>query len=68
MTPLCDFHVHTSFCDGRDEPEKMVFSAVEKGVERLGLVVHSYVEFDPGMPQGRPGRGLHGVGAGERKR
>lgn len=47
MTPLCDFHVHTSFCDGRDEPEKMVLSAVEKGVERLGLVVHSYVEFDP---------------------
>lgn len=44
---LCDFHVHTNFCDGRDEPEKMVLSAIEKGVKRLGLVVHSYVPFDP---------------------
>ncbi len=44
---MTDLHVHTNFCDGQNSPEEMVLSAIEKGVKRLGLVVHSYVPFDP---------------------
>ncbi len=41
-----DYHMHTSFCDGRDTCEDMVLSAIEKGLSEIGIVVHSYVEFD----------------------
>lgn len=41
-----DFHVHTDFCDGKNTPEEMVKSAIEKGIEQLGLLAHSYVPFD----------------------
>ena len=43
-----DFHVHTSYCDGKDSPEEMVLSAIEKGLKRLGIVAHSHLEFDGG--------------------
>ncbi len=42
-----DLHTHTNFCDGKDSPEDMVISAIEKGLDTLGILTHSYVEFDP---------------------
>ncbi len=41
-----DFHTHTTFCDGKNTPEEMVVSAIEKGMKRIGICVHSY------LPQG----------------
>ena len=41
-----DLHTHTNFCDGKDSPEDMVISAIEKGIDTLGILTHSYVEFD----------------------
>ena len=41
-----DLHTHTTFCDGRNTPEEMVLSAIERGISTLGLLAHSYVEFD----------------------
>lgn len=41
-----DFHMHTRFCDGKDDPEAMVISAISKGFERVGIAVHSYTAFD----------------------
>ena len=38
--------MHTSFCDGKDTCEDMVLSAIEKGLSEIGILVHSYVEFD----------------------
>lgn len=43
---LRDFHVHTTFCDGKAPPEDMVKSAISKGLKQLGIVAHSYVPFD----------------------
>ena len=43
---LSDLHVHTNYCDGKNSPEEMVVSAIEKGVKKLGLVVHAYTFFD----------------------
>lgn len=45
---MTDLHVHTLYCDGRNNPGDMVVNAIKKGVNRLGIVVHSYVEFDRG--------------------
>ncbi len=42
---LSDFHVHTKFCDGKNTPDEMIESAIEKGVEVLGLVTHCYTPF-----------------------
>ena len=41
-----DLHTHTYFCDGKDSPEDMVLSAIEKGLDTIGILAHSYVEFD----------------------
>ncbi len=41
-----DFHNHTTFCDGHADPEVMVKTAIERGIARLGLLIHSYTFFD----------------------
>ena len=45
-----DFHCHTLYCDGKDSPEDMVRSALEKGLAAVGISGHSYAPFDPGCP------------------
>ena len=42
----CNFHTHTSYCDGRDTPEELVKAALEKGFFALGFSSHSYTEMD----------------------
>lgn len=41
-----DFHTHTVFSDGKNTPEEMVLSAIEKGMKRIGISDHSYTSFD----------------------
>ena len=43
---LSDFHVHTTFSDGKHTPEEMILSAVEKGMTAIGFSDHSYTAFD----------------------
>ena len=44
---LSDFHVHTTYCDGKDSPEDIVREAIRLGMRRLGFSGHSYTPFDP---------------------
>ena len=46
MKPLCDYHTHTTYSDGKDTPEEMVLSAIEKGLNEMGFSDHSYTFFD----------------------
>lgn len=41
-----DLHVHTTFSDGKNTPEEVVLSAIEKGIKILGFSDHSYTPFD----------------------
>ena len=41
-----DLHMHTAYCDGKDTPEDMVLSAVDKGLDTVGISGHSYTFFD----------------------
>lgn len=41
-----DFHVHTTFCDGKNTPEEMVKAAIACGMTSLGFSVHSFTAFD----------------------
>lgn len=43
----CDFHTHTSYCDGKSTIEEMVLSAIDKGMEGLGISGHCYTPFEP---------------------
>lgn len=40
-----DLHMHTTFCDGKNSPEEMVLSAIEKGLKVVGISCHSYTHF-----------------------
>ena len=46
MKQLCDYHVHTTFSDGKNTPEEMVLFAIEKKMSALGFSDHSYTFFD----------------------
>lgn len=41
-----NFHTHTIHCDGKDTPEALVSTALEKGFTTLGFSGHSYLEVD----------------------
>lgn len=43
---ICDMHMHTSFCDGKNTPEEMVLSAIEKGLKTVGISGHCNTGFD----------------------
>ena len=37
-----DFHVHTTYCDGKSTPEQLVEKAISLNFDRIGLVCHTY--------------------------
>ena len=39
-----NFHTHSIYCDGKDTPEEMVLSAIEKGFTDLGFSGHAYID------------------------
>ena len=41
-----DLHMHTTYCDGKNTPEQMILSAIEKGLKTVGLSGHSYTGND----------------------
>lgn len=41
-----DLHVHSTYSDGKNDPEKIVLSAIEKGLDTIGFSDHSYTFFD----------------------
>ena len=41
-----DYHIHTKFCDGKNTPEEMVLSALQKGFQTLGFSAHGYTVSD----------------------
>ena len=42
MTPKCNLHTHTDFCDGKNSAEEMVIAAIEAGCRTLGFSGHSF--------------------------
>ncbi len=41
-----DFHMHTTFCDGKDTAEAMVLKGIELGLSVMGFSVHSPLTRD----------------------
>lgn len=40
----CDLHMHTVYCDGKSTAEEMVLSAIEKGLDTVGIATHSFTD------------------------
>ena len=43
---LANFHTHSTFSDGRQTPEEIVLSAIEKGFNAIGFSDHGNTPFD----------------------
>ena len=43
---IANFHTHTTFCDGKNTPEEIVLTAIEKGFYAIGFSGHGYTDFD----------------------
>lgn len=43
---LADYHCHTIYCDGKNTPEELVISGIEKGFDCLGISGHGFTDFD----------------------
>lgn len=42
----CNYHTHTTYCDGIDTPEEMIKYAIEKGFDTIGFSGHSHTPHD----------------------
>jgi len=42
----CNFHTHSSWCDGKDSPRAMIQAAVAKGFETIGFSSHAMLPQD----------------------
>lgn len=45
MNILQNLHTHCTYCDGKDTPEELVVTALEKGFSSLGFSSHSHMVF-----------------------
>ena len=48
LPQYADFHVHTTFCDGKNTAEEMVQGALAKGIRVLGFSGHAPLPFERG--------------------
>ena len=55
MKQTFDLHMHTTYCDGLDTAEDMIRSAIDKGLETVGLSGHSFTPHDPSYCMSREG-------------
>lgn len=48
LPQYADFHVHTTFCDGKNTAEEMVQGAIAKGLRVVGFSGHAPLPFERG--------------------
>ncbi len=46
MNKLYEYHMHTSFCDGKNSPREIVEAAILRGFKTIGFSGHGYTDFD----------------------
>ena len=40
-----NLHIHTTYVDGKDTPEEIVLTAIERGFDSIGFSEHSYLQY-----------------------
>lgn len=41
-----NLHTHCTYCDGKDTPEEMILTAIDKGFDSIGFSSHSYMHWN----------------------
>ena len=52
---MFDLHMHTTYCDGKNSAEEMIISAIDKGLDTVGLSGHSFTPHDVSYCMSREG-------------
>lgn len=47
MRVTCNFHTHSTWCDGKASPEEMILGALARGFDTLGFSSHAMLPGDP---------------------
>ncbi len=55
MKHLQNLHTHSVYCDGKDTPEEMILTAIDKGFDSIGFSGHSYMYFAEDHSMSLPG-------------
>ncbi len=55
----CNYHTHTTYCDGRNTVREMVEAAIALGCPELGFSGHSYLSFDRSWVMSPEGTALY---------
>lgn len=42
-----NFHIHSTYCDGKNTPEEIVKTAIAQGITALGFSGHAYNRYEP---------------------
>lgn len=53
MKCKCNFHTHSTYCDGKNSPEELVLEAIERGFDALGFSSHFYSEAEKDFAMSR---------------
>lgn len=40
-----NLHIHSTYADGKDQPEEMILTAIQRGFDSIGFSEHSYMRF-----------------------
>ncbi len=40
-----NLHIHSTYCDGKDNPEEIILEAIKRGFDSIGFSEHSYMWF-----------------------
>lgn len=43
---LANLHTHSTYCDGKNTPEEIVLTAIDKGFSSIGFSGHGYTPYD----------------------
>ena len=42
-----NLHIHTTYADGKDRPEELIFEALARGFDSIGFSEHTYLPYSP---------------------
>ena len=46
MNAISNYHTHSTFCDGKNTPEEIVLTAIDKGFSAIGFSGHGHTPYD----------------------
>ena len=65
MAVFCDLHIHSTFSDGTDTPERLLELAQEQGLGAIALTDHNTVDGLPSFLEAAKGKSVRAIAGTE---